>query len=57
METKTMYFARIEVRRNYWVSSQKYASMAELLTAMTDYLTQHNGTLVRFFADKTIVQD
>ena len=57
MKTTTMYFARIEVRRNYWVSSQKYASMAELLTAMTDYLTQHQGTLVRFFADKTIVQD
>ena len=57
METKTMYFARIEVRRNYWVSSQKYATMAELLTAMTDYLTQHPGALVRFFADKTIVQD
>lgn len=56
METKTMYFARIEVRRNYWVSSQKYNSMAELLAAMTDYLTQHQGTLVRFFADKTIVQ-
>lgn len=56
METKTMYFARIEVRRNYWVSSQKYATMAELLAAMTDYLTQHNGTLVRFFADRTIVQ-
>ena len=57
METKTMYFARIEVRRNYWVSSQKYATMDELLTAMTDYLTQHQGALVRFFADKTIVQD
>ena len=56
METKTMYFARIEVRRNYWVSSQKYNSMAELLTAMTDYLTHHQGTLVRFFTDKTIVQ-
>ena len=56
MKTTTMYFARIEVRRNYWVSSQKYASMAELLTAMADYLTQHQGTLVRFFADKTIVQ-
>lgn len=57
MKTATMYFARIEVRRNYWVSSQKYGSMAELLTAMTDYLTQHPGALVRFFADKTIVQD
>lgn len=56
MEATTMYFARIEVRRNYWVSSQKYATMAELLSAMTDYLTQHPGTLVRFFADKTIVQ-
>ena len=57
METKTMYFARIEVRRNYWVSSQKYATMDELLCAMSDYLTQHQGTLVRFFTDKTIVQD
>ena len=57
METKTMYFARIEVRRNYWVSSQKYATMDELLGAMSDYLTQHQGTLVRFFTDKTIVQD
>lgn len=56
METKTMYFARIEVRRNYWVSSQKYATMQDLLSAMADYLTQHPGTLVRFFADKTIVQ-
>ena len=57
MKTATMYFARIEVLRNYWVSTQKYGSMAELLTAMTDYLTQHPGELVRFFSDKTIVQD
>lgn len=57
METKTMYFARVKVRRNYWVSSQKYATMAELLAAMADYLTQHPGTLVCFFADKTIAQD
>lgn len=56
MNTTTMYFARVEVRRNYWVSTQKYATMAELLTAMTDYLTQRPGTLVRFFVDKTIVQ-
>ena len=56
METTTMYFARIEVRRNYWVSSQKYTTMQDLLSNMADYLTQHPGTLVRFFADKTIVQ-
>lgn len=56
METKIMYFCRIELRKNYWVSSQKYPTMAELLTAMADYLTKHPGTLVRFFEDRTIVQ-
>ena len=56
METKIMYFCRIELRKNYWVSSQKYPTMTELLTAMADYLTKHPGTLVRFFEDRTIVQ-
>jgi ribulose bisphosphate carboxylase small subunit len=56
METTTMYFARVELRKNYWVSSQKYATMQELLANMADYLTQHPGTLVRFFEDRVIVQ-
>lgn len=56
MKTTTMYFARIELRKNYWVSSQKYATMQELLASMAEYLTQHPGTLVRFFEDKVIAQ-
>ena len=39
-----MYFARIEVRRNYWVSSQKYNSMAELDSdGITDVIVADDG--------------
>lgn len=54
---KIMYFARIEIRRNYWVNSKKYDTVAELLTAMTEYVEQHPGCNVRFLNEETIVPE
>ena len=54
---KTMYFARVEVRRNYWVNSKKYDTVDELLASMADYVKQHQGCAMRFFNEETIVPE
>lgn len=54
---KTMYFARVEIRRNYWVNSDKYDTVKELLAAMTDYVKQHQGCTMRFLNEETIVPE
>lgn len=56
MKTTTMYFARIEVRKNYWVSSKGYPTASELLAAMADYVSKSTNLNVRFYTQETIVQ-
>ena len=53
----TMYFFRVEIRRNYWVNSKKYESVADLLKAMTEYVEKHQGCAMRFLHEETIVPE
>ena len=54
---KTMYFVRVEIRRNYWVNSKKYESVDDLLKAMTEYVKEHQGCAMRFLHEETIVPE
>ena len=54
---KVMYFARVEIRRNYWVNSDKYDTVEKLLEAMTEYVKQHQGGTMRFLTEETIVPE
>lgn len=54
---KTMYFARVEIRRNYWVNSNKYDNVEDLLAAMAEYVKQHPGCTMRFLNEETIVPE
>lgn len=54
---KTMYFVRVEIRRNYWVNSKKYESVGDLLKAMTEYVEKHQGCAMRFLHEETIVPE
>lgn len=44
MATKRFYYARYEKQKGYYVSSKKYPSMKQLLTA----IEPHIGTVVGF---------
>ena len=52
-----MYFARVEIRRNYCVNSDKYDTVEKLLAAMTDYVKQNQGCTMRFLYEETIVTE
>lgn len=54
---KIMYFTRVEIRRNYWVNSDKYDTVEKLLAAMTDYVKQNQGCTMRFLNEETIVPE
>lgn len=54
---KVIYFARVEIRRNYWVNSDKYDTVEKLLEAMTEYVKQHQGCTMRFLNEETIVPE
>ena len=54
---KIKYFARVEIRRNYWVNSEKYDTVEGLLKAMVEYVQQHQGCTMRFLNEETIVPE
>lgn len=57
MKTKTVYRCSVRQGKNYWVASPQYATIEDMMAAITPWIAANKYCTVSFFQEKVIIPE